>query len=660
MFSQPINTPYVTENQKKISQLISDNQEPETKFKPKFTPQTTEPTTKNPTPYSGYKSPPPSKEGLDAPTTYQGSMKKKEIADKMADVMVDKEARLPIQPIALTSPFIPPQFSSYLNSFMQKFYTPMIYKDYHINIGGPNADHVTASLIYEDAIPQNDVYMSYKSLKERNNLVDYVRSSFIRITEGEYIDFQGDESSLNSRLNLIQLNPFDTNIHGGGPYKGLAKGFLIYSSCWPIMYNKEKSTPLCQKNSVGLIVRIYQLNQDSLVARFPKVLDKTIKSDVVTAKLSGDLLNVDNYDQWREVKYYEFIRDKICKAMVNPNFIQSYCYFLNTDTKFDFTKIGSSVQPAYNPEICKTALVLLAESPNLNLLSWTSNMRTRNHNIITQTYAGFKPKENWETVIFQMLTTFYIMDKNNFTFTDMNINNFFVKDVNIFGDSPNQSWLYKINRIDYYVPCKGDLLLVDHDYHDIKSDEFKIIGKMFNDDEKLIKEKIRTNAIQCISENNFGNLATSNMGVVKPPSDIIQLLVKLNADLSARDENNEYLYTFEQIIQNNFIKFVHNRVGTSIRENEKDYIRKNDVRPFIKGEMVIYESKFETYEIVLYLESVDEYTCKCVSKEKNEVIIKNCNKDLIYHYSDNEIIRQDTLPGVPSLSMDYIIETYNM
>ena len=34
--------------------------------------------------------------------------------------------------------------------------------------------------------------MSYKTLRDRNNLVDYVRSNFIRVTEGEYIDYQGD------------------------------------------------------------------------------------------------------------------------------------------------------------------------------------------------------------------------------------------------------------------------------------------------------------------------------------------------------------------------------------------------------------------------------------------------------------------------------------
>ena len=52
---------------------------------------------------------------------------------------------------------------------MKNFYTPFIYKDYHINIGGPNANHVQASMIYEDALPAPNIYTSYKSLRERDN-----------------------------------------------------------------------------------------------------------------------------------------------------------------------------------------------------------------------------------------------------------------------------------------------------------------------------------------------------------------------------------------------------------------------------------------------------------------------------------------------------------
>ncbi len=99
-----------------------------------------------------------------------------------------------------------------------------------------------------------------------------------------------------------------------------------------------------------------------------------------------------------------------------------------------------------------------------------------------------------------------------------------------------------------------------------------------------------------------------------------------------------------------------------IRDNEKDYIKKMDVTPFKRGELVIYEGKYETYEILLYLENVDEYKCNCISKEikDGKIIVtpKSINKDMLYHYSDNESIKQDILPGQPAISLDYLIETY--
>ena len=41
------------------------------------------------------------------------------------------------------------------------------------------------------------------------------------------------------------------------------------------------------------------------------------------------------------------------------------------------------------------------------------------------------------------------------------------------------------------------------------------------------------------------------------------------------------------------------KINFSLGDNEKDYIKKMDVTPFKRGELVIYEGKYETYEILL-------------------------------------------------------------
>jgi hypothetical protein len=585
---------------------------------------------------------------------------------KKTNPLADKQARLPIQPIALSSPFMPPQFSTYLSNFMKNFYTPFIYKDYHIKIGGPTGDRSFASMIYEDAMPTLNVYYSYKTLRDRNNLVDYIRSNFIKVSEGEFTNFDGGSNSLNSRLKLIKLGPFDSNTWTANPYYNMPKGFEIFSSCYPIVADKQDLTAKCKKNSVGINLRFYQISHEELIAKYPNYKPeepkKTISIEV------RNILNPDQFNIWREIKYYEYIRINIDKGYISPNFIQSYCYFLYTDAKFDYSK-NSRINPNELTNSQKEALVvsdkhvvLLTESPNMNLIKWTSNLYEIDKNVRKQIYSGFKPQDVWEPVVFQMLTIFYLMDKNEFTFTDMNlINNFFIKDLGNIGDTGNQYWIYRINNIDYYVPCKGDLLLLDSDYHDIdnNSKNKKIISsKIFDDDPVKVKNIIRENANKCFNSDYFTSIQLKGtLGVVPPPAYIIALFDVIRNGLN--DVNKSY----EDIILEYFLIYTHNRVGTMIRDNEKDYILKNDVKPFSRGELVIYESKYETYEIVLYLKNIDEYSCECVSRKinrdgKNVVERININKDMLYHYSEREFIKQDVLPGQPAISSDDLIETY--
>ena len=105
---------------------------------------------------------------------------------------------------------------------------------------------------------------------------------------------------------------------------------------------------------------------------------------------------------------------------------------------------------------------------------------------------------------------------------------------------------------------------------------------------------------------------------------------------------------------------MHNRIGTFIRDNEKNYIKKNEVKPFMKGQLVIYEKEYETYQILLYVKNEDQHNCECITHDEKNYKLLSIKKDMLYHYSQTEMIRQDVLPGQPAVSLDYIIETYIM
>lgn len=608
---------------------------------------------------------------------------------------------MPLQPFALSSPFMPPQFQSYFNNFMKNFYTPFIYKDYHINLSGPNDNHATATMIYEDALPPADIYSSYKTLRERNSLSDYVRGTFIKSDEGEFVDFKGGKTALNSRLKLIQLNPYNTNVYSSNPYKGLPndQSFLIYKSCYPIVYDKDTNLTQCNKQSTGMNVRAYKLNLKEFVIKYfnskakmdglkfskeidliinkmkDKLDDKTKLSD-----LSPELVPY-KFDVWRDEIYYAWIRNKINQQNICPNFVSSYCYFINKEANISFAKNGmllddlkdKSVPELLSNGFTNCIMLLLTESPNQNIYQWSSNTYTNKRGIHTMIHSGFKPESHWKSVIAQILIIFYTMDKYLFTIREMKIqDNFYIKDINIHGDT-KQFWQYTIGNIDYYIPNFGNLVMFDHNYKELVKPEnknkFRIMMKdEFEDDTDEIRSTIILNAIECFT-NNFSDIFKDDGGA-PPPSSIIEIFKNIQQELIDKNEkikSGEIKYDklWENIILKymcNF-EFIHNRVGTPLRDLEYPYIMKNDTRPrpFKTGELVIWEEKFETYKILLFVENNSKTSCKCIKKDLNTnlyEVIDNIAIDLLYHYAQSESIKQDGKLGEPVITYEQILERY--
>jgi hypothetical protein len=329
--------------------------------------------------------------------------------------------------------------------------------------------------------------------------------------------------------------------------------------------------------------------------------------------------------------------------------------------------------PILEKEFTNSTMILLTESPNQNIYQWGSNIYVQDRGIRKMIYSGFKPETHWRSIIAQMFIIFYLMDKFKFTIREMDINsNFYIKDLNIYGDN-KQYWQYTIENIDYYIPNHGHLVMLDHNYKDLTRTENigknKIIMRDFGDDSNEITNTIIDNAINCFHPNNFGSKFLEIGGVGLSPS-IGDLFNQIEQDLV--DKKNELNSGNPDAIQPDqfwswfirkyLINYVHNRVGTPIRDLEVIYIRKADSRPrpFKVGELVVWEEKFENYKILLVIENKDPNYCKCVSKNliSNEYIITDIPKDLMYHYSEYETIKQDGKQGEPIIGYETIIERY--
>lgn len=228
-------------------------------------------------------------------------------------------------PMYNKTPFLPPQYQlpgANPYYFVPNTQMPFI-KQYNINVSGPVTDHGKIGTIFEDVMPTAQFSNTFNTLEERIDITHYIRHTFLNgKPDGSDIDLEGaGDNSLLSYLKFMELNPYNTNHFSNNPYKGLPDDTLIYRSCYPIRYDRYSNSVQCAKNSVGMNIRIYRMS----------IGEYRIKQ--------SDNTNYYDYDLWREIEYYQYIRNNIIKQKVCPNFVSMHAYFISENCNIDFDKI---------------------------------------------------------------------------------------------------------------------------------------------------------------------------------------------------------------------------------------------------------------------------------------------------------------------------------
>jgi hypothetical protein len=381
--------------------------------------------------------------------------------------------------------------------------------------GNINANHQTIFDVYEEYLPTKDVANTPNTLGERLNMYQYTRSVFVKQGDGEDIDLTGNSvNSLIKHIKTIELNPHNPNMISDNPYMGLPDNMLTFKACWPIKYNPVNNTTQCSPVSLGLMVKIYGLS----IAEF-------------------QTRNIENqeyykFDTWREVAFYEYIREEIIKTKTCPNFVVMHAYFIAIDCPIDFVKINMlknkrsdisnyfignqvirqpsqeflnyfdrnvdltvmPVLPYLNRAMTKEgyfrmvkpivdnnmflknysgkALVMLTEAPTYNLLDWASKKyrKSDNFKVHEMVNSGFHDSSIWKSIIFQIMAALCTLQIHKISFTNFSvIDNIYIQDSKTH---PNNTmhWKYIINGIEYFVPNYGFVVLIDSNFKDIKSE----------------------------------------------------------------------------------------------------------------------------------------------------------------------------------------------
>jgi hypothetical protein len=194
---------------------------------------------------------------------------------------------------------------------------PHINKIYNISLSDPLGNHSLINRVYEDVLPGDQTTYTFLKLNERETIKRFMRNSILDKYDGEEYSIKGGNNSLLSWIKIYDINPYTLK---SNPYEDIPTGFLLYRSAYPIRYSKDDNLLKTIPTSMAFNLRIYQLSQGALRGM----------------KMKG--LNLDHFDVWRDIKYYQEI-DKIIKNKVSPNFINLVLYVIDSKSKVGFDQL---------------------------------------------------------------------------------------------------------------------------------------------------------------------------------------------------------------------------------------------------------------------------------------------------------------------------------
>lgn len=565
-------------------------------------------------------------------------------------------------PFNTTSMMFPPQFMANQGVTPQPVLPFNVIKNYNINTNGPMDNHTSVAMIYEDMLPDEKFLKNSTSISERMLLYDFIRSALFNKGDGRDINLDGKKGeSLISKLKFVELNPYNVYRFSKNPYKGLPDNMLIYRSCYPIRYDTRQRCVTCAPDSIAVNVRIYNMTEEEFdINTIPE--GKTI----------------DNFDTWRELTYYAYVKENIIKTNECPNFVTMFGHYLARDTRIDFNKIlqikGKPIidEPKYlsnipfvqeqenNPNNLRNmrissrlppfippshgeygtmrggdgsgiatvetnpkastgkAMVVLTEAPNYNIYGWASRLEQRDGNIHRVINTGFHTDGVWMSVLFQIMVAFYAMSKKKICIRDFDFeHNVFIKDIDM-DNTTSSYWKYIVDGIEYFVPNHGYMAMIDTSFRDVP---------ISSDPETSKKHKIYCPAIE------GGEDVMSDDEI---QTEIFRCFKKSFSNDYFNDKNfkdnggsslpEKIMTMFTKIRSDDktdikdyiseYMKgYINNRVGTLLKENEIKFIV-DDFVEYKKGQIYVYPVNSESYKFVMFLshDDADEGACFVYTK----------------------------------------------
>jgi len=571
-----------------------------------------------------------------------------------------------------------------------------IQKIYNINVSNP-LNHSIIYKIYEDMIPETKQNLSALTIYERLEIINFLRSSMLIKEDGEEMT---DKTSILSYIKILHLNPYIINKN---KYGNLAQKFLLYNAGYPIRYDNTTGNIVIGKNAMGINVRLYMLTT----------------GDISCNNINNDITS-EHFDIWREIKYYDWIKNNIIKNKISPNFISPILYKIETKSKIDWGNVEKLKQKGktlfYNNELiknqekinsipnikttfnalntfiqqnktnkiipykdkhenitnyCGKSLILLTEAPTINIIQWASISYNTIGSVNKMITTGYHDINVWRSILFQLVYAYSVLQKSEIYFTNLNLyDNVYIKDITF---NPNNigSWVYIINNISYYIPNYGYILLLDSKYNDVNINESLIKN---NDNSNELLFKIYSSKLFKFNSNyNISNIKLDILAQFKSilhPDNFINIL-KINNGINIHDSIKNLLKKIyddtEQDISKYIFKyfsiFIHNRIGTNLTKNEVELILNPSQKEIYKGDIIPKLERNNLFVWVIFIEKIPNtfqskiLVRKEISKNNFEYSEEIINNGSLRRFAD--IIMPDPVDNI-KYDNTHIYEIYNL
>ena len=199
-------------------------------------------------------------------------------------------------------------------------YNQPFQKVYNISMSNPLTQYTTINRVFEDIIPGDPRSLSFNTVYERIQLKNFMRNIILDNVDGEEMCINGGKNSILSYIKLMEINPYSLKLN---PFEDLAQNFLLFRAAYPIRYDNQKNNLEIAKESIGINIRLYNMSIGELRA---EIINKDISKF--------------DFDLWREIEYYKFIRDEILLKNVSPNFASMILYKVDSKSVIDWKQLS--------------------------------------------------------------------------------------------------------------------------------------------------------------------------------------------------------------------------------------------------------------------------------------------------------------------------------